>query len=106
MDKRKQYTGVQKAQMLREVIEEGKSLSEVAEANQVHPNMMFKWRKRLLEAAPEIFEAKRPDISGKAEERKTAALQAELAQKDAVIADLAQELLALKKKNSGLTSGR
>jgi transposase-like protein len=101
MDKRKQYTGEQKAAILRDMIEKGKTLSEVAQENQVHPNMVLNWKKKLLEGAAGILAAKRPEIGLKAEERKTDALKAELAHKDAVISELAQELLELKKKNSG-----
>jgi transposase-like protein len=102
MDKRKQYTGEQKAAILREMIEKGKSLSAVAEENQVHPNMVLNWRKKLLEGAPEILAIKRPEIEMQAAERKTNALKAELAHKDAVIAELVQELLTLKKNSCGL----
>jgi hypothetical protein len=56
----------------------------------------------LLEEASRIFEIKRLDVTAKAEGRKAAELEAKLKQKDEVIAELAEELLVLKKKNSGL----
>jgi hypothetical protein len=55
----------------------------------------------LFEGAPRIFEIKRQDVTAKAEGRKAAELETKLRQKDEVIAGLAEELLALKKKNSG-----
>jgi transposase-like protein len=102
VDKRKRYTAEEKIQILREVLEEGKSLSSVAEKYGVHPNNIFNWRKQLLEGGAQLFQIKRSDISTKAGERKAAVLEDKLRQKDAVIAELAEELLALKKKNSGL----
>jgi len=102
MGKRKRYTAEEKAKLLREVLENGKTVSEVAEAYQVHPNNIMKWRKQLLEEGKQTFQTKRSDISGKAKERKIAALEDKIKHKDEVIAELAQELLELKKKYPGL----
>jgi transposase-like protein len=102
MGKRKRFTPEEKAKILREIVEDGKSVSTVAEAYGLHPNNIFTWRKQLFEGAAGIFEIKRQDVTAKAEGRKAAELEAKLKQKDEVIAELAEELLALKKKNSGL----
>ena len=102
MGKRKRYTAEEKIKILREVLEEGKPLSQVADHYGLHPNNIFKWRKQLFENGVQTFQAKRPDISSKAEERKIAALEGKIKQKDEVIAELAEELLGLKKKSSGL----
>jgi transposase-like protein len=100
--KRKRYTAEEKIKILREVLEDGKQLSQVAEQYGLHPNNIFNWRKQLFEGGVQTFQIKRSDISGKAEERKITALEDKIKQKDEVIADLAEELLALKKKNCGL----
>jgi transposase-like protein len=102
MGKRKRFTPKEKVKVLREIFEGGKSVSTVAEGYDMHPNNIFTWRKQLFEGAEQIFEIKRPDLSAKAEGRKAAELEAKLKQKDEVIADLAEELLLLKKKSSGL----
>jgi transposase-like protein len=99
---RKRYTAEEKVKILRDVLEDGKSISQVAERYALHPNNIFKWRKQLFEEGVQTFRIKRPDICGKAEERKIAALEDKIKQKDEVIAELAEELLALKKKTSGL----
>ena len=101
MGKRKRYTAEEKVKILREVLEDGKSISQVAERYGVHPNNILNWRKQLFEGGVQTFQIKRPEISGKAEERKITALEAKIQQKDEVIAELAQELLGLKKKNCG-----
>ena len=100
--KRKRYTSEEKVKILREVLEEGKSVSSAAEGHGVHPNQILNWRKQLFENAYQTFEIKRADISEKAAERKTKALEEKLQNKDNVIAELAQELLELKKKHPGL----
>jgi len=102
MDKRKKYTAEEKIKILREVLEDGKSISQVADMYGLHPNNIFNWRKQLFEGGLQTFQVKRPDISAKAEERKVSALEGKIKQKDEVIAELAEELLALKKKDSGL----
>ena len=101
MGKRTRYTAEEKVKILREVLEDGKQISQVAEQYGLSPNNIFKWRKQLFEESVRTFQIKRPDISGKAEERKIAALEDRIKQKDEIIAELAEELLGLKKKNSG-----
>jgi transposase-like protein len=101
MDSRKRYTPEEKVKILREIVEDGKTVSAVAEGYGLHPNNIFNWRKQLFEGASLIFEIKRQDVTAKAEDRKAAELETKLRQKDEVIAELAEELLALKKKSSG-----
>jgi len=102
MGKRKRYTAEEKIKILRELQEDGKSISQVAEDYDIHPNCIFKWRKQHLEMGVQGFQTKRKDITAKAKDRKIASLEDKIKQKDEVIAELAEELLALKKKNSGL----
>jgi transposase-like protein len=101
MNSRKKYTAEEKIKILREVLEDGKSISQVADQYGVHPNNIFKWRKQLFEGGIKTFCIKRPDISSKAEERRITVLENKIKQKDEVIAELAEELLGLKKKNIG-----
>jgi transposase-like protein len=77
-------------------------MSAVAATYEVHPSMILKWRKQLFEGALQTFETQRPDITEKANERKSKGLEAKLLEKDNVIAELAQEVLQLKKKYPGL----
>jgi len=102
MGKRKRYTSEEKIKILREVLEDGKSVSNVAESYGIHPNQIMNWRKQMFEGAAKTFEIRRPEIAEKAHERQSKALEEKLKQKDNVIAELAQELLELKKKYPGL----
>jgi len=102
MGNRKRYTAEEKVKILRELQEDGKTISQVSEEYGIHPNNIFKWRKQHLEMGVQGFLTKRQDISGKAKDRKIAVLEDKIKHKDEVIAELAEELLALKKKNSGL----
>ena len=101
MGTRKRYTPEEKVSILREVLEDGKSMSSVAGEHGVHPNMLLNWKKQLFEGAAGMFVVKRPDVSEQAAERRARELEEELARKDSVIAELAQEVLQLKKKTAG-----
>jgi transposase-like protein len=92
MGQRKRYTGEEKVKILRELLEDGKAESQVAEDYGVHPNLILDWRKQLFEGAPKTFEVRRPDIAGKSAERKARALKEKLREKDEVIAELAREV--------------
>jgi len=46
---RKRYTAEDKIKILREVLEDGKSISQVSEKYGLSPNHIFKWRKQLFE---------------------------------------------------------
>jgi transposase-like protein len=102
MSKRKRYTAEEKIKILREISEDGKSISQVADEYGIHPNNIFNWRKRHLEMGVQGFKTTRQDISSKSKDRKIASLEDRMKHKDEVIAELAQELLAFKKKSSGL----
>jgi transposase len=101
MGERKRYTSEEKVKILRELLEDGKPVSQVAESHGVHPNLILNWRKQLFEGAAKTFEVRRPDIAGKASERKAQALEEKPQEKDGVIAELAREVMTLKKNTAG-----
>jgi hypothetical protein len=45
MGQRKRYTGEDKVKILREPLEDGKPVSQVAEGHGVHPNLILSWRR-------------------------------------------------------------
>jgi len=101
MSKRKRYTAEEKMKILRDVLEDGKSISQVAEAYGIHPNNILNWRKQLFEGGTQTFQIKRNDITSKAEGQRVSALEAKIKHKDEIIAELAGELMELKKNYSG-----
>ena len=56
--------------MVMAVIQDGKAVSDVAQENNVHPDMILNWKKEFLENAAMIFDRHRPDITEKAQRRK------------------------------------
>jgi transposase-like protein len=45
MGERKRYTSEEKVKILRELLEDGKPVSQAAESRGVHPNLILNWRR-------------------------------------------------------------
>ena len=88
---RRKFSSEEKLKMVMAVIQDGKAVSDVAQENNVHPNMILNWKKEFLENAAMIFDRHRPDITEKAQQRKIEELEAKLKKKDEVIAEIAIE---------------
>lgn len=52
---KKSYSAQFKAKVALELVKEHRTLNEIASEYDVHPNMITKWRRQLLEGLPEIF---------------------------------------------------
>lgn len=95
---RKHYTGTEKMAILREHLEERVPISEVCQKHGLQPAVFYTWQKRLFEGGAAVFEngqPGRPKRDGSA--RRIEALQAKLARKDEVLAEIMEEHVALKK---------
>ncbi len=98
---RKVITAATKAEILRELLENQLSATDLSERYQVNINSIYNWRKQLFESAVDVFSAKQQKSAQK--DRTTiAALEEQLRDKDAIIAELAQDNIALKKRAIGL----
>jgi transposase-like protein len=53
---RKHYSPTFKAQVVQEVLAGEKSLGQIAAQYGIHPNMISKWRRAVVEAMPEAFD--------------------------------------------------
>ena len=97
---RKHYSSVHKVEILREHLENGVSIGELARRYDIHPNMIHKWKKQLFENAPAIFSQKRKGPLS-AENRKIEQLEEKLKSKDSLIAEIITDNIRLKKKLNG-----
>jgi transposase len=52
---RKRYTATFKAQVVRELLKEEKTLAQLAAEHGVHPTQLIKWRATTLEGLPSLF---------------------------------------------------
>ena len=96
-NKKKAQLGRKTEKMVMAVIQDGKAVSDVAQENNVHPNMILNWKKEFLENAAMIFDRHRPDITEKAQRCKIEELETKLKKKDEVIAEIAEENMMIKK---------
>jgi transposase-like protein len=100
MNQRKHVSPEQKVMILRELLENQVSLSDLSEKYGVHPNVLHRWKKELFEGAVDIFSRKHRKESAK-ETRQLERLAAKLKQKDELIAELVQDNIELKKSING-----
>lgn len=87
--KRKHHSEEFKAKVALEALKEQKTIVQIAQENEVHPNQVIKWRKQLLEGAGQIFE------DGRLKPKEREVSQDQLFQQ---IGQLQYELAWLKKK--------
>lgn len=61
---RRNHTAAFKAKVALEAVKEEKTIVEIAEIYNVHPNQVTQWKKQLLERASEALEKERPPEEG------------------------------------------
>ena len=64
MNNRRTYTGNFKARVVIEYIRGSKTLTELADEYEVHPNQVKNWKSLLLKRAPDILDDKRKRRAG------------------------------------------
>ena len=96
---RRHFTGAQKLAILREHLIEKVPLSEVCRKHDIQPTLFYLWQKKLFEDGASVFESKAAGARQQVvEEKKLAAIESKLNQKNEVLAELMGEHVALKKK--------
>jgi transposase-like protein len=90
----KQYSAAFKAQLVREVLKEEKSLNQIAAEHGVHRNLLTQWRDQTLVALPGIFSHQ----TERDQRAKEAAHAQQLQDLYAEIGKLSTQLAWLKKK--------
>jgi transposase-like protein len=97
---RKHYTAQDKVAILRLHLLEQKPVSDLCDQYSIHPTLFYRWQKEFLENGAAAFEAngKRRKAVEEVKDRKSAALEGKLQQKNEVVAELMQEYVQLKKE--------
>lgn len=93
-DQRKRYSATFKAKVALEAIKGQRTVSEIASEYGVHPNLIAKWKRQVLEELPGIFSGKKEKV-----ERAGQELESELYRQ---IGQLKVELDWVKKKSGYL----
>jgi len=94
--KKRTFTSEFKTKAVLEVLREEKTLSEIASAYNIHPNMLRNWKKEFLEKASSIFEDPKLRKDARLKELE---IEAEHAQMLETIGQLTLERDWLKKKS-------
>lgn len=94
---RKNHDATFKAKVALELVKGLRTVNEVASEHGLHPNLLTRWKRQLLEGLPEIFSS---STNGQRKEKEYEQLIARLYQK---IGQLEVELDWLKKKSSLLS---
>lgn len=98
-EKRRHHSPEQKLAVLREHLLERKPISEVCERHGIAPSMFYDWQRKLFENGGAAFTsgAKTPsrehELAARVEH-----LEARIVRKDAVIAEISEDLVNLKKE--------
>jgi transposase len=96
---RRKFSAEEKVRILRLHLLEGQSISDLCDQHGLTPNIFYRWQKQFFENGVAAFER---DGSGKGSqakklEQQVSHLQARLAHKDEVIAEIMSSHVALKK---------
>jgi len=103
--KKNRYTSEEKSMILREHVEKQIPISDLAEKYGVHPNAIYGWRKQVIENAPSNLskvETKRAEKRLQDYERQINELKEVLSKREALIAELVEDNISLKKKSIGV----
>jgi transposase len=96
---RKHYSAPEKVAILRLHLLEKKPVSDVCDQYGIHPTLFYRWQKEFFENGAAAFEnnGRRRKTVAEAKDRKIAALEEKLQQKNEVLAEVLQEYVQLKK---------
>jgi len=107
MEQRKRMNGKQKMMILRELLDNKIQIGELSEKYNIHPNVIYNWKKILFEKGEILFESayrtgrdKREKSNSKSEE-KVARLESKLKDRNDLISEILGDNIRLKKSLNG-----
>lgn len=101
VESRKLWTPKEKIELLRRYLKDRESAADLSDETGVAPSMLSQWSKLLFEDGEQLFERKQePSLQRELEES-----EAKVTQLREVVTELATEVLELKKKSGGLSTG-
>jgi transposase len=100
MSSKKRISHTTKIEILREHLENQLPVSELSERYGVHVNQIYKWKKQLFEGAAETFSGAHKNRK-ETESKETQRLRKKLREKEAIIAEIVEDNIKLKKSLNG-----
>ncbi len=98
MKKRRNFQAVDKVGIIRQHLLEKRPISDLCDEYDLKPTQFYQWQKMLFENGTTAFETKK-SADHKQRQQKVSMLEAKLAHKDEVIAEIMEEHIKLKKRN-------
>lgn len=100
MSKRRSFSTEQKVAILRRHLVEKVPVSDLCDEHKLQPSVLYQWLSNVFDNLPAALEARvsKPPQREKQLEAKVEHLEAKLAKKDSVIAEISQEYVQLKKE--------
>lgn len=95
---RRKFTSEQKAAILREHLIERAAVADLCDKHALKPTVFYRWQKEMWENLVGLFDGRGRQSKSKTLEGQVASLREKLAHKDAVIAEIMEDYVALKKK--------
>jgi transposase-like protein len=95
---RRRHTAEQKAALLKKHLGEKKPVSDICDEAEIQPSLFYTWQRELLEGAPSVFSKGRAPSREQELKQRIEDLEARLAKKDQVIAEVTEEYVKLKKE--------
>jgi transposase-like protein len=96
--KYRKFDSSSKALIIRKHLLDKIPVSSLCEAYQIHPSLFYKWQKELFDNAEQMFGVQQKPKEDSQEKARIKQLEAKLAQKNEVLAELMQEHIQLKKE--------
>lgn len=94
--KRRRFSAAEKVAILKRHLVEKAEISAICEAEKLHPNQFYEWQRLFFEKGVKAFESDETREESRLKER-VDALEAKLQRKDAVLSELMEAHLDLKK---------
>jgi transposase len=99
---RRHFSPQQKVAVVKEHLVNGVPISDLCDRHHIQLAQFYQWQKQLFENGSAAFERKTKHSGPSPDQRKIEALQAKLATKNEVIAELMEECVNLKKLDGAL----
>ena len=94
---RRHFTAQQKVAIVKQHLVDGVPVSDLCDQHQLLPTQFYQWQKQLFEGGAAAFERQHKPAGPSPAERRVQQLEAKLAVKNEVIAELMEENIGLKK---------
>jgi transposase len=96
---RRAHSSQDKVRLLRLHLVEGKPISEICDAEGIHPTLLYQWQRTFFEKGSAAFEADRsPSRVLGQNQRRLEAMESKLRRKDEIIAEIMEDLVKTKKE--------